>query len=147
MQDCLNGLLDAAGSGYGFLGGRVTFCAMLPMRSIPFRVVCLAGMNDGVFPHTKRQPAFSLMAGRRRRGDRSLRDEDRYLFLETIMAAGERLYISYTGQSDRDNSVLPPSVVVAELLDYVQRGFTIADRKSTRLNSSHIQKSRMPSSA
>ena len=127
VQDCLNGLLDNAGGGYGFLGGRVTFCAMLPMRSIPFRVVCLAGMNDGVFPRTKRQPAFSLMAGQRRRGDRSLRDEDRYLFLETIMAAGSRLYISYTGQSDRDNSVLPPSVVVAELLDYVQRGFTTAE--------------------
>ena len=124
MQDCLSGLLDNAGGGYGFLGGRVTFCAMLPMRSIPFRVVCMAGMNDGVFPRTKRQPAFSLMAGRRQRGDRSLRDEDRYLFLETIMAAGERLYISYTGQSDRDNSVLPPSVVVSELLDYVQGGFT-----------------------
>jgi exodeoxyribonuclease V gamma subunit len=126
VQDCLNGLLNNTGVGYGFLGGRVTFCAMLPMRSIPFRVVCLAGMNDGVFPRNKPQPAFSLMAGRRRRGDRSLRDEDRYLFLETILAAGERLCISYTGQSDRDNSSLLSSVVVAELLDYVQRAFTIA---------------------
>lgn len=125
VQDYLGRLLNCAGGSYGFLGGRVTFCAMLPMRSIPFRVICLAGMNDGIFPRNKRQPAFSLMAGRRRRGDRSVRDEDRYLFLETIMAAGERLYISYTGQSDRDNSVLPPSVVVAELLDYVQRGFSV----------------------
>jgi len=139
VQDCLNGLLDNAGGGYGFLGGRVTFCAMLPMRSIPFRVVCMAGMNDGVFPRSKRQPAFSLMAGRRQRGDRSLRDEDRYLFLETIMAAGERLYISYTGQSDRDNSILPPSVVVSELLDYVQRGFTIAatDADSPKILTKH----------
>ncbi|HEX9080305.1 MAG TPA: exodeoxyribonuclease V subunit gamma [Desulfuromonadaceae bacterium] len=122
-RECLTGLLDSPGSGFGFLGGRVTFCAMLPMRSIPFRVICLAGMNDGVFPRTRRQPGFSLLSGPRRRGDRSLRDEDRYLFLEALISAGERLHISYTGRSDRDNSVIPPSVVVAELMDYVGRGF------------------------
>ncbi|MBI2354852.1 MAG: exodeoxyribonuclease V subunit gamma [Deltaproteobacteria bacterium] len=126
VKECLAGLLDEPGGAFGFLGGRVTFCAMLPMRSIPFRVICLAGMNDGVFPRNKRQPGFSLMAGKRRRGDRSLRDEDRYLFLETIMAAGERLHISYTGQSDRDNSLIPPAVVVTELLDYAERGFRVA---------------------
>ena len=130
VQECLKGLLDQPGGGHGYLGGRVTFCAMLPMRGIPFRVICLAGMNDGVFPRNKRQPRFSLMSGKRRRGDRSLRDEDRYLFLETIMAAQERLYISYTGQSDRDNSLIPPSVVVSELLDYVERGFVVAETDS-----------------
>ena len=130
VRECLTGLLDASGSGFGFLGGRVTFCAMLPMRSIPFRVICLCGMNDGIFPRTRRQPGFSLLSGRRRRGDRSLRDEDRYLFLETLVSARERLHISYTGQSDRDNSVIPPSVVVAELLDYVGRGFVEAETGS-----------------
>ncbi|GFE60609.1 exodeoxyribonuclease V subunit gamma [Geobacter sp. AOG2] len=123
LTDHLTTLLDRPGASYGFLGGRVTFCAMLPMRSIPFRVVCLTGMNDGVFPRVKRSPGFSLLAGKRRRGDRSLRDEDRYLFLEALMSATERLYISYTGQSERDNSELPPSVAVSELLDYVKMGF------------------------
>jgi len=126
VQETLNGLVEGAGGGFGFLGGRITFCAMLPMRSIPFRVICLCGMNDGIFPRNKRQPGFSLLSGKRRRGDRSLRDEDRYLFLETIISAQERLHISYTGQSDRDNSLIPPSVVVAELLDYVGRGFRVA---------------------
>ncbi|MGD0585309.1 MAG: exodeoxyribonuclease V subunit gamma [Oryzomonas sp.] len=125
LADYLTTLLDRPGGSYGFLGGRVTFCAMLPMRSIPFRVVCLTGMNDGVFPRVKRPPGFSLLAGKRRRGDRSLRDEDRYLFLEALMSATERLYISYTGQSERDNSVLPPSVTVSELLDYVREGFVV----------------------
>jgi exodeoxyribonuclease V gamma subunit len=126
IRESLNGLLDETYGGFGFLGGRVTFCAMLPMRSIPFRVICLAGMNDGAFPRNRRQPGFSLLAGKRRRGDRSLREEDRYLFLECIISAQERLHISYTGQSDRDNSAIPPSVVVTELLDYVGRGFTVA---------------------
>jgi len=125
LTDHLTTLLDRPGAAYGFLGGRVTFCAMLPMRSIPFRVVCLTGMNDGVFPRVKRPPGFSLLAGKRRRGDRSLRDEDRYLFLEALMSATERLYISYTGQSERDNSQLPPSVTVSELLDYVREGFVV----------------------
>ncbi|QEM68787.1 exodeoxyribonuclease V subunit gamma [Geobacter sp. FeAm09] len=131
VREALNGLLDDSGGGFGFLGGRVTFCAMLPMRSIPFRVICLCGMNDGIFPRNKRQPGFSLLSGKRRRGDRSVRDEDRYLFLETLISARERLHISYTGQSDRDNSVIPPSVVVAELLDYVARGAVVAGLPET----------------
>ncbi|KAA0888295.1 exodeoxyribonuclease V subunit gamma [Oryzomonas rubra] len=131
MREALNGLLDDSGGGFGFLGGRVTFCAMLPMRSIPFRVICLCGMNDAIFPRNKRQPGFSLLSGKRRRGDRSLRDEDRYLFLETLISARERLHISYTGQSDRDNAVIPPSVVVAELLDYVARAAVVAGLPET----------------
>ncbi len=122
-RDCLKQRLTQGGGGYGFMGGAITFCAMLPMRSIPMRVVWLAGMNDGLFPRTSRLPGFSLMSGARRRGDRSLRDEDRYLFLEALMSAEERLCISYNGQSDRDNSVIPPSVLVSELEDYVNRGF------------------------
>jgi exodeoxyribonuclease V gamma subunit len=123
VSDHLAGLMEKSGGASGFLNGRVTFCAMLPMRSIPQRVVCLVGMNDGIFPRNPRQPGFSLMNGTRRRGDRSVREEDRYLFLEAIMSASERLYISYSGQNDRDNGVMPPSVCVAELLDYVRRGF------------------------
>ncbi|MFZ2951131.1 MAG: hypothetical protein WA003_16770, partial [Desulfuromonadaceae bacterium] len=95
--------------------------------SIPMRVVWLAGMDDGQFPRTERPPGFSLMNGARRRGDRSLRDEDRYLFLEALMAAEERFCISYNGQNNRDNSTLPPSVLVAELSDYVMNGFVQSD--------------------
>ncbi|MGB9082006.1 MAG: exodeoxyribonuclease V subunit gamma, partial [Desulfuromonadaceae bacterium] len=127
VRDHLAELLTKGGGGYGFMGGSITFCAMLPMRSIPMRVVWLAGMNDGEFPRTERPPGFSLMNGARRRGDRSLRDEDRYLFLEALMAAEERFCISYNGQNNRDNSTLPPSVLVAELIDYVTNGFVQSD--------------------
>ncbi len=124
IQECLTTILSSNSAGQGFAAGAVTFCAMLPMRSIPFRVICLAGMNDASFPRSRQQPAFSLMAGQRHRGDRSLRDEDRYLFLEALLAARERLLISYNGQSDRDNSSIPASVVVCELADYIEHGFT-----------------------
>ena len=127
VKDHLAEVLARSSGGYGFMGGSITFCAMLPMRSIPMRVIWLAGMNDGEFPRTERPPGFSLMNGARRRGDRSLRDEDRYLFLEALMAAEDRFCISYNGQNNRDNSSIPPSVLVAELIDYVTNGFVQPD--------------------
>jgi exodeoxyribonuclease V gamma subunit len=110
----------------GFLTGGVTFCGFKPMRSIPFRIVCLVGMDDGAFPRLAQQLSFDLMAQAPRLGDRSTREDDRYLFLETLLSARDRLYISYVGQSVKDNSPAPPSVLVSELLDYVEQGFTLA---------------------
>jgi len=111
--------------GAGYLTGGITFCALKPMRSIPAKVICLLGMNDRSFPRTSPQLSFDLMAQKRRLGDRSSREDDRYLFLETLISARQRLYISYVGQSIKDNSVAPPSVLVSELLDYVAQGFDL----------------------
>jgi len=119
--------LSQSERGFGFLTGGVTFCAMLPMRSIPFSVVALIGMDDGAFPRRNRPQGFDLMAQKPRRGDRSPRDEDRYLFLEALLSARQRLHISYLGQSLKDNSELPPSVLVSELIDYLAKGFVKAD--------------------
>ena len=105
------------------LTGKVTFCAIQSMPAIPFKVICLLGMNDHAFPRVQQTLSFDLIAQQPRRGDHSLRLEDRYLFLQTLLAAREYLYISYIGQSIRDNTVLPPSVLVSELLDYVVKGF------------------------
>jgi exodeoxyribonuclease V gamma subunit len=118
--------LDRAGSPGGFITGGVTFCAMLPMRSIPFKIVCLVGMNNEAFPRDQRPVAFDLMARFPRAGDRSRRRDDRYLFLESLVSARERFYISYVGQSIQDNSVLPPSVLVSELLEVLDRHYGIA---------------------
>lgn len=115
--------LGKAERGFGFLTGGVTFCAMLPMRSIPFQVVALIGMDDGAFPRRNSPQGFDLMARSPRRGDRSQRDEDRYLFLEALLSARGRLHISYVGQSIKDNSEIPPSVLVSELMDYLANGF------------------------
>ncbi|HPB83017.1 MAG TPA: exodeoxyribonuclease V subunit gamma, partial [Spirochaetota bacterium] len=106
-----------------FLSGGVTFCAMLPMRSIPFKVICLVGMNNDIFPHPDNVASFNLMKDNPRPGDRSRRHDDRYIFLETLISARERLYLSYVGQSIKDNSEIPPSVVVSELLDYINQGY------------------------
>jgi exodeoxyribonuclease V gamma subunit len=109
--------------GFGFMTGGVTFCAMLPMRSIPAKVICLLGMNGDAYPRESSPTGFDLIAKSPRKGDRSRRSDDRYLFLETILSARKKLYISYIGQDVRDNTPIPPSVLVSELVDYIQEGF------------------------
>ncbi len=128
VKSALREQLNSVASGAGrFLGGGVTCCAMVPMRSIPFAVVCLLGLNDDAYPRPHPPPGFDLMANRFRRGDRARHQDDRYLFLETLLSARQCLYLSYCGQNIRDNARLPPSVLVSELLDVVDRAFYSAN--------------------
>ncbi|MGQ0749043.1 MAG: exodeoxyribonuclease V subunit gamma [Betaproteobacteria bacterium] len=118
--------------GRAFLSGGVTFCAMVPMRSLPFEIVCLIGMNDTAFPRMRRPYGFDLMASDFRKGDRSRRDDDRYLFLESLTSARRCFYMSYTGRHIRDDSVMPPSVLVSELMDYLAQNYSGAQGSDVR---------------
>lgn len=102
-----------------FLIGKVNFCTLLPMRAIPFKVVCLLGMNEGDFPRQQVINNFDLMQFSPRKGDRARRDDDRYLFLEALLSAQEVFYISYIGQSLINNSEKFPSILVSQLIDYI----------------------------
>jgi len=115
-----------------FLAGQVNFCTLMPMRSIPFKVVCLLGMNDGQYPRSIVPMGFDLMAGHRKRGDRSRREEDRYLFLEALLSAQDKFYISYIGRDINDNSEKMPSVLVSELLNYCQQSFVLKDNQQDK---------------
>ena len=127
IQAHLEDLLTKRSFIYGFLKGGITFCAMLPMRSIPFKVICLVGMNSDAFPRDTRPLGFDLIAQRPRKSDRSRRNDDKYLFLESIISARKILYISYVGQSIQDNTRIPPSTLVSELLDILESGFGISE--------------------
>ena len=106
----------------GYFKGRITFCTALPMRSIPFKIIAFLGLNANDFPRKSAPLGFDLMEnGVRIRGDRSMKDNDRYLFLEAFMSAKNFLYLSYLGRSSKDNSVKNPSIVMDELLDYIAR--------------------------
>jgi exodeoxyribonuclease V gamma subunit len=118
--------LEESSSAAGFLSGQLTFCALKPMRSVPFKVVCLLGLNDTAYPRHDRPPGFDLVAQHPKRGDRNIRDGDRALFLEALLSAREVFYLSYIGQSLRDNQPLPPSVLASELLDYIAENFDVA---------------------
>lgn len=119
LRDELAQRLDQERISQRFLAGPINICTLMPMRSIPFKVVCLLGMNDGVYPRTLAPLGFDLMSHQAQRGDRSRRDDDRYLFLEALLSAQQKLYISYIGRSIQDNSERFPSVLVQELLDYI----------------------------
>lgn len=122
--------LSGLESRQGFLHGAVTICAMVPMRSLPFKVIAVLGLDDGVFPRQQKPWAFDLMATHPAPGDRSRRQDDRYLFLETLMAARQTLYLSYVGCSDVDGSARAPSPVLAEFIDQVQRTVAVEDSKT-----------------
>lgn len=106
------------------LSSGVTFCRMLPMRGIPARFVAMVGLDDGCFPRTETSSSFDEVSrAPNRPGDRSTRNEDRHLFLETILAARDRLIITYCGRNPRDDTLLPRSVVVEELLTVIDESF------------------------
>ena len=117
--------VDDAGLGRRFTAGGVTFCTLLPMRALPFEVVCLLGMNEGDYPRQTQRSDFDLMgqAGLARPGDRSRREDDRQLMLEALLSARRVLYLGWTGRSVRDNSIEPPSVLVSQLRDYLGAGW------------------------
>ena len=114
------------GVGQRFLAGYVNFCTLMPMRSIPFKMVCLLGMNDCDYPRQSVPMGFDLMRlAPAKRGDRSRRLDDRYLFLEALLSAREQLYFSYQGFSQKDNSPSAPSILLSELMEYCQQGFCL----------------------
>ncbi|MEO5501724.1 MAG: exodeoxyribonuclease V subunit gamma, partial [Ginsengibacter sp.] len=112
--------LSSATRSKAFARGGITFCSLIPMRSIPFKVVALLGMNFDKFPRKEKKLAFNLIEKNKRKGDRNIKENDKHLFLETLLSAGDYFYVSYTGQSVKNNAVLPPSILVDELLDYIE---------------------------
>jgi len=127
MREAWLGALDEPTLNHQFVSGGVTFCTLMPMRAVPFRVVCLLGMNDGDFPRRAPRADFDLLAlpAMARPGDRSRRDDDRYLMLEALLAARDKLYVSWVGRNVRDNSEQPPSVLVSQLRDYLSAGWQL----------------------
>ena len=118
MQAALSALLDDPLPG-GVPTGSVTFASMSSLRNLPYQVICAIGLNDGVFPATDRALEFDLMTIAPRRGDRQRGADDRNLLLDLMLAARRRLYLSFTGHGIRDNAPMPPSVLIADLLDYL----------------------------
>jgi exodeoxyribonuclease V gamma subunit len=134
MREAWLSELDQPALSHQFVSGGVTFCTLMPMRAVPFKVVCLLGMNDGDFPRRGHQSDFDLLAlpGMARPGDRSRRDDDRYLMLEALLAAREKLYVSWVGRNVRDNTEQPASVLVSQLRDYLKAGWELdLDQRTT----------------
>jgi exodeoxyribonuclease V gamma subunit len=113
-----------------FRTGHLTVCTLVPMRSVPHRVVCVLGLDDGEFPRKTMRDGDDMMLNDAQVGDRDPRAEDRQMLLDALMAATERLIITYTGNDERTNQRRPPAVPVGELLDIVERTVSSPDGSS-----------------
>jgi exodeoxyribonuclease V gamma subunit len=113
-----------------FLPGGVAFCGMVPQRSIPFKVVCLIGMNEGEFPRPGGDEGLNMMLRKPRRGDRDTRHEDRYLFLEALLAARKCLHVSFIGHDVDTGKLRNPAAPLAELLQFLDERHALADAAS-----------------
>lgn len=105
---------------YRYAAGGITFCSLIPMRSIPFKIVAMLGLDFDKFPRKENKTGFDLMTLHPRAGDRSIKMNDKHLFLETILSAGDFLYLSYKGQSILDNSTRPPSILLDQLIAFIE---------------------------
>jgi exodeoxyribonuclease V gamma subunit len=126
VREAVLAAVDAPTLTQRFFAGAVNVATLMPMRAIPFRQIWLLGMNDGDYPRHYQRPDFDLMAKDYRPGDRSRREDDRYLFLEALLSAREHLAISWVGRSIRDDSPRPPSVLVGQLRDHIAAGWRLA---------------------
>jgi exodeoxyribonuclease V gamma subunit len=115
-----------------FRTGHLTICTLVPMRSVPHRVVCLLGLDDGVFPRHIERDGDDLIAADPHLGDNDARTEDRQLLLDALLAATDRLVVTYTGRDERSNLARPPAVPLGELLDVIDRTVRAPDDAPAR---------------
>lgn len=142
VREYLRAHFSAPEPGRRFLAGKVTFCSLVPMRSLPFKIIAILGLNDGEFPRQRIPLEFDLIADDRPRpGDRSRRGDDRYLFLEALISARDKLYLSYQGRDIKTNEPRQPSLVLSELMDYLSRGYgwSFGPEASTQLRQLPMQ--------
>lgn len=116
----------------GFFSGGITFCSMKPMRNIPARKIALLGLDEKSFPRRDFRHAFNTFSDGRRPGDRSLREDDRYLFLESVLSAREELYLSFCGVDAKDLTSVPPSAILEELFDHLDEYYTFPGKWDAR---------------
>ena len=130
VRSALSGRFEVASRLSKDLSGTVTFCAMAPMRSLPHRVVCLLGLDEGTLPRQGGGLAFDLCARRPRVGDRDPRDEDRYLLLEALLSARDHLIVTWTGRDLRSNEPCAPCVPVVEFCHVLDQTFAAPDEST-----------------
>jgi len=99
--------------------GNITVSSPVPVRGIPFKVICFLGLDNDMFPRKDQYMGFDLMGDEKKTGDRNKKETDKYLFLDTILSSRQKLYLSYIGQNIKNNNEIPPSIVIDTLLDYL----------------------------
>ena len=119
IRDLMAGVVAGRPTRANFRTGELTVCTMVPMRSVPHRVVVLLGVDADTFPRAQRTDGDDVLGRDPLVGERNPRDEDRQLFLDAIGAARDALLVFYNGADPVSGSRIPPAVVVSELAESV----------------------------
>lgn len=127
----------------GFMNRGVTFCSIQPMRSIPFKVICMIGMNEGALPRRMSHDKFDLILSHKQPGDRVPAWEDHYVFLEALLCARNMLYLSYVGRDRKDDSEKQPSILISELMDYLDMRFEVKTDKYSKIKDLVVTQERL----
>ena len=109
-----------------FFRGGITVTSLSPLRGVPFRVVCILGLDDeGI--RTGGGDGDDLLALTPMIGDRDRRADVRQSLFEALMSASERVVITRTGRSRLNNKPVPMTAALAELRDAMIDGATFVD--------------------
>lgn len=125
VRSVITSRLGRGGGRTTYGSGAITFAGLVPLRNVPFRVVCLVGMDDGAIPRSGVRHGFDLIAADPRPGDPDPRVEDRQLLLDAILSAGDHLVVTYTGSDPRTNEDQQPAVPISELLDVLDDSLVV----------------------
>ncbi len=124
VADLLGRTLRGLGGSRGhYLAQGVTVTSFVPMRAIPFRATFVLGLGQGNFPAGERRSELDLRLARRQLGDVTTREQDLYMFLETLLSARDRLVLSYVARDELTGAPRAPSPVIQELLEILGVGY------------------------
>lgn len=116
------------------LAHKVRFCSLLPMRAIPAQVVAILGMDEGAYPRQEPTSTLNALKGNPQSDYcPSQVDYDRYLILEALLSARAYLLLSYVGYANGDSKERPPSLLVTELLNYLDRACIVVEKKPSQV--------------
>ena len=129
VRELLRSRLEGRATRANFRTGTITVCTMMPMRSVPHRVICLLGLDDGIFPRSNGIDGDDVLARTPLTGERDPRSEDRQLLLDAVLAATDHLVVTYTGAGEHTGAEHPPAAPLGELIDAARRCATWPERR------------------
>jgi hypothetical protein len=103
-----------------FLTGGVTISALQPLLPVPFRIIYILGLGEGLFPGLGTLPTYDLRSRERCGGDTRPAETNRYLFLQALLSAREKVYLLYNCRELQKDQVLHPSSPILQLRRYLE---------------------------
>ena len=117
FAEYVTGELTASSGRLPLRSGSITATSFVPLRTVPFKVVCVVGFDDGTLPMGEPE-GDDLIAATPMLGDGDPKIESRRVFLDALMSAEQRFIVTCTGRSIKNNKQVPLITPLSEFLDF-----------------------------